>query len=82
MHAYILVKYETFFRACDFCSIQHFILTFTKFNKSDFHFSFKVLLLLPKFSLNYEGRPTRFTDQALQKFHKQLINGVVIMFFH
>lgn len=82
MHAYIIVKYETFVHACDFCIIQHFLLTFTKRNRSEFHFSFEVLLPLPTFSLNYEGQPTRFTEEALQKFHKQLINGVVIMFFH
>lgn len=81
MYMHIIVKQESFFPACDFCTVQHFLLTFMKLNRFVFHFPFKVLLLLPNFSLNYEGQPTGFIDQALQKFHKQQINGIVIMFF-
>lgn len=76
-----MVNYERFFPVCDFCTVQHFLLTFLKLNRSVFHFPFKVFLLLPNFSLNYEGQTTGFIDQALQKFHKEQINGIVIMFF-
>lgn len=81
MHVHIMVQGKSLFPVCGFCTVQHFLLTFTKLNRSAFHFPFKVLLLLTNSSLNYEGQPTGFIDQALQKFHKQQINEIVIMFF-
>jgi len=56
------------------------MLTFMNLNRSVFKLPVKVLLL-PNLSTNYGGQPTGFIDQALQKFHKQQINGIVIMFF-
>lgn len=81
MHVHIMIKYDSFFPACDFCTVQHFLLTFMKLNMSVLHSPFEVILPLPNFSLNYEGQPTEFIDQVLLKFHKQEINEVVIMFF-
>lgn len=81
MHVRITVQDKSLFPVCGFCTVQHFLLTFTKLNRSAFHFPFKVLLLLSNSSLNYEGQPPGFIDQAWQKFHKQQINGTVIMVF-
>lgn len=53
-HVHIMVKYDSFFPICDFCTAQHFLLTCMKLNRSVFYFTLKVLLL-PTFSLNYEG---------------------------
>lgn len=79
MHLHVMVKYDSFFLVCDFCTVQHFSLAFMKLNEFSFHFPVKVLLLLPNFTLNYNGQPTGFIDQALKQFHKQQINGIVIM---
>lgn len=46
-HVHIMVKYDSFFPICDFCTAQHFLLTCMKLNRSVFYFILKVLLPLP-----------------------------------